>query len=101
MEKPDMSNMRQRILEQVTKRNPAPQQCDDCGNIDEVRPYGPNKSCVCPDCAAKDPHGTMTRMFMDIKNMSEEEASSHATRFLIIYPNAFDRDHPDQFKRND
>ena len=31
-----------------------PQQCDICGTIAELRPYGPNGECVCFDCAMKD-----------------------------------------------
>jgi hypothetical protein len=32
-----------------------PQQCDLCGKIAELRPYGPNGECVCFDCGMKDP----------------------------------------------
>lgn len=32
-----------------------PQQCDDCGNIAELRPYGPKGEKVCFDCAMKNP----------------------------------------------
>lgn len=31
-----------------------PQQCDFCGKIDELRPYGPNGECICYDCGHKD-----------------------------------------------
>lgn len=31
------------------------QQCDMCGNIDELRPYGPNGEKICYDCGMKDP----------------------------------------------
>ena len=31
-----------------------PQQCDGCGEIEELRPYGPNGECICFDCAMKD-----------------------------------------------
>lgn len=31
-----------------------PQQCDFCGKIAELRPYGPNGECVCFDCGMKD-----------------------------------------------
>ncbi len=31
-----------------------PQQCDLCGAIAELRPYGPNGACVCFDCGMKD-----------------------------------------------
>lgn len=31
-----------------------PQQCDFCGKIRELRPYGPNGEVVCFDCAMKD-----------------------------------------------
>jgi hypothetical protein len=37
------------------------QQCDDCGQIEELRPYGPGGSAVCFDCAMKDPAGTEAR----------------------------------------
>lgn len=31
-----------------------PQQCDDCGEIKELRPYGPGGSMVCFQCGMKD-----------------------------------------------
>lgn len=31
-----------------------PQQCDFCGEIRELRPYGPNGEAVCFPCAMKD-----------------------------------------------
>lgn len=31
-----------------------PQQCDDCGDIAELRPYGPGGSSVCFPCMMKD-----------------------------------------------
>jgi hypothetical protein len=31
-----------------------PQQCDLCGAIAELRPYGPNGESVCFDCGMKD-----------------------------------------------
>jgi len=35
-----------------------PQQCDKCGNIDELRPYGPNGSMVCFTCGMEDEEET-------------------------------------------
>lgn len=32
----------------------ANQQCDDCGKISELRPYGKNGAIVCHPCAMKD-----------------------------------------------
>lgn len=32
-----------------------PQQCDLCGKIEELRPYGPKGECVCFECGMKDP----------------------------------------------
>ena len=32
-----------------------PQQCDLCGKVAELRPYGPNGEAVCMKCAEKDP----------------------------------------------
>jgi formylmethanofuran dehydrogenase subunit E len=37
------------------------QQCDDCGEIAELRPYGPNGSVICFKCAMKDEEGTAKR----------------------------------------
>jgi len=39
-----------------------PQQCDLCGMIEELRPYGPNNECICYYCAAKDPVTTEKKM---------------------------------------
>jgi len=35
-----------------------PQQCDFCGKIAELRPYGPNGECICFDCGMKDEETT-------------------------------------------
>lgn len=40
----------------------SPQQCDLCGKIDELRPYGPGYSMICFDCGQLDPEGTERRM---------------------------------------
>lgn len=32
-----------------------PQQCDFCGEIAELRPYGPKRETICIRCARKDP----------------------------------------------
>lgn len=36
------------------------QQCDYCGKIAELRPYGKNGACICYDCAMKDEATTKT-----------------------------------------
>jgi hypothetical protein len=38
-----------------------PQQCDGCGRIEELRPYGPGGSMVCFDCGMKDAAATEAR----------------------------------------
>ena len=35
-----------------------PQQCDLCGVIAELRPYGPNGEAVCFDCGMANPEAT-------------------------------------------
>lgn len=32
-----------------------PQQCDECGKIAELRPYGKDGSKICYECGKKDP----------------------------------------------
>ena len=41
-----------------------PQQCDLCGAIKELRPYGPNGEYVCFDCGMKD-EPAARRAFVD------------------------------------
>lgn len=35
-----------------------PQQCDLCGAIAELRPYGPNGEAICFDCGMANPEAT-------------------------------------------
>jgi hypothetical protein len=39
-----------------------PQQCDLCGKIAELRPYGPNGETICFECGEKDPKTTERMM---------------------------------------
>ncbi len=39
-----------------------PQQCDDCGKVKELRPYGPGGSVVCFQCAMEDEAGAKRQM---------------------------------------
>jgi hypothetical protein len=39
-----------------------PQQCDDCGETAELRPYGPGGSVVCYPCGMKDPEETRRQL---------------------------------------
>jgi hypothetical protein len=41
-------------VEVILLKAEKPQQCDLCGKIAELRPYGPNGECVCFECAMKD-----------------------------------------------
>lgn len=38
------------------------QQCDLCGKIAELRPYGPNGECICHECGMKDEETTNRMM---------------------------------------
>ena len=38
-------------------------QCDLCGKMDELRPYGPNGEFICFECGMKD-EATTSRMFV-------------------------------------
>jgi hypothetical protein len=40
-----------------------PMKCEDCGKMDELRPYGKNGANVCFDCAMKD-EANAEKMFM-------------------------------------
>lgn len=38
-----------------------PQQCDLCGKVEELRPYGPRGEAICFECGMKD-EATTTKM---------------------------------------
>jgi hypothetical protein len=40
--------------------------CEFCGNLDELRPYGPNRERICYDCAMKDEATTERIMGRDL-----------------------------------
>ena len=46
--------MTKRIGRALIVEQEEPQQCDACGKIAELRPYGPRGSMVCFSCAMKD-----------------------------------------------
>jgi len=45
--------MSERIGNVVILEDENAQQCDLCGKIAELRPYGPNGECVCFECGMK------------------------------------------------
>lgn len=46
--------MSYRIGNTIVFEEEEPQQCDLCGKIAELRPYGPNGEKICYDCGMKD-----------------------------------------------
>lgn len=47
--------MTRRVGNTIIVEEEEPQQCEDCGELKELRPYGPNGTKVCVTCALKDP----------------------------------------------
>jgi hypothetical protein len=43
------------------------QQCDLCGKIRELRPYGPNGECVCFECMMKDEESAKVRFIARLR----------------------------------
>jgi len=48
----------------------AHQQCDDCGKVAELRPYGPGGSMICFACMKKDEEGAKTRLTAILDSLS-------------------------------
>ena len=44
-----------------------PQQCDLCGKVGELRPYGPKGECVCFDCGMKDEEAAIRQFAKRLK----------------------------------
>lgn len=49
--------------------NEEPGRCELCGNMAELRPYGPGNKSICVDCADRDPEGTQERMDVFLRRM--------------------------------
>ena len=54
--------MSARIGDMVVIYPEAEQQCDDCGKIAELRPYGKNGAKICFECGEKNPVETAKNM---------------------------------------
>lgn len=54
------------------------QRCDECGKIDELRPYGKDGALICFECGQKNPCQTLINMslFMFGEEPTEEEYKS-------------------------
>ena len=61
--------MSERIGNVFVVQEETPHQWDDCGEIAELRPYGPNGSAICFDCGMKDEAGTAARYDAIIKGI--------------------------------
>lgn len=53
--------MTRRVGNKIIIEEEEPQQCDECGKVDELRPYGEDGACICFPCAMKDEEGTKAR----------------------------------------
>lgn len=69
--------MSQRIGKTFIIQEEKSQQCDLCGQIAELRPYGPNGECVCFECGMKDEE-TTRRVFLE--HMKGVDTFVHITR---------------------
>jgi len=51
-----------------------PQQCDLCGKIAELRPYGPEGECVCFSCGMKDKEAAQRAFAKQLQAGDKEES---------------------------
>ena len=49
-----------------------PQQCDLCGEVAELRPYGPNQEMVCYPCGMKDERATKRGFLKRLDGIHDE-----------------------------
>jgi hypothetical protein len=54
------------------------QQCDLCGKVAELRPYGPNGECICFECGMKDIEST-TKQCLRRMNGYQAGGRGHST----------------------
>ena len=66
--------MTKRIGNVVMLEDQGPQQCDLCGEIDELRPYGPKGEKICFDCGMKNPKAT-AKAFAELLGLEPDSAA--------------------------
>lgn len=49
--------------------------CQECGEVGDLRPYGPGGREICVECGMKDPEGTQSRM-VDVLEKQLEAATA-------------------------
>lgn len=52
----------------------SPEECDLCGKVAELRPYGPNGENVCFDCGMKNPEAAKRALAKAMDGVSHVEA---------------------------
>lgn len=56
--------MTQKIGNVIIIEPEEPQQCDECGKIDELRPYGKDGAKICFECGQKNPRESIRNMYL-------------------------------------
>ena len=74
--------MSQRIGNAVVIAPEKPQQCDECGAVAELRPYGKDFACICHPCGLKDRRRTFTNMGIVMFGNSPEKAAEIAAAMI-------------------
>lgn len=65
--------MTERIGKTILIYAEKPQQCDYCGEVRELRPYGPNDECICFECGMKDEKTTAKMLDKVLFGIEEKE----------------------------
>lgn len=65
-----MTHRRGDVLYLATEK---PQQCDLCGKIAELRPYGPNGECICFACGMKNGGAAVRQFLRRVESSPEAE----------------------------
>jgi hypothetical protein len=67
--------MAEKVGTSIVLKPTAPATCEECGNVAELRPYGPGGKNICIDCGMKDPEGTQKRMMAALE--AQLEGATH------------------------
>jgi hypothetical protein len=67
--------MTKRIGNVIFIEGESPQQCDYCGKIAELRPYGRDRATICHDCAVKPQNKAEAYRQMDQQLFGDEGAA--------------------------
>ena len=73
--------------------------CEDCGDMEELRPCGPGRSNVCVSCAMKTPEILQSLMMENVNRMMKQTTVAVGPQGQVLSTRQANDDHQDLISR--